>query len=72
MATVRKTFTIDERSARMLEEYSRDLHISQSALVSMFITQLDQGIRTTVGVMGTDEQKAILEGRDGTGRSGEN
>jgi hypothetical protein len=68
---VKKTFSLDERSAKMLEQYAHDLHISQSALLSMFITQLDQGIRTTVNVIGTEEDKALLAERYGTGRSGD-
>jgi len=70
VATVKKSFSLDERSARMLEEYARDLHISQSALVSMFITQLDQGIRTVVKQAASDEIVEEFEEKYGAGGPG--
>lgn len=69
--TIKKTYSLDERSIAILKQYADDLHVSQSALLSMFITNLDQGIRTVVNTVGTDEQKRILEERKGAEEPGD-
>lgn len=65
MSKVKMTFSLDERSAVILKQYADDLHVSRSALLSMFITNLDQGIRTVVNTLGTEVDKELLRQREG-------
>jgi hypothetical protein len=53
VATVKKTYSLDEKSAAMIDKYSKELGLSASAFVSLMVTQIDQVLR----VSGYEEEK---------------
>lgn len=54
---VKKSFSIDERSAELIKVYAGELHLSESAFVSMMVTQIDQVIRS-LGEVTAEYEKA--------------
>lgn len=59
--TVKRSYSLDEQSAELIDKYSKELGLSASAFVSMMVTQIDQ----VLSVSGSGKEKR------GTGKSGE-
>jgi hypothetical protein len=64
MKKVRKTYTLDERSAAAIERYAHEFHISASAFVSLMVTQIDQVL---TGLQGVDEEEEEKSDAGSTG-----
>ena len=62
MATVKKTYSLDERSADLIDEYAKEFHISSSAFVSMMVTQIAQVLN--VGGKEKEKRGARKSGED--------
>ena len=57
MATVKKTYSLDERSVALIDRYARELHISSSAFVSMLVAQVTEVVTSLTG----DDEKRDTE-----------
>lgn len=49
MGKVKKTFSLDEEVAERLSRYAAELHVSDSAFVSLMVMQLDQVMKVGLG-----------------------
>lgn len=80
MANVKKNYSMPERSAELIEKYSKEVGLSQSAFVSLMVNQIDQVMTSLQGKdmasqvnakLAELEQKAEGEGKEsGAGDSG--
>lgn len=60
--TVRKTYSLDQRSAELIEQYAGELHLSESAFVSLMVTQIDRVL--SVGLKAKKKREAVKSGGD--------
>ena len=64
MANVKKNYSMPERSAELIEKYSKEVGLSQSAFVSLMVNQIDQVMTSLQGM-------AEKEKESDTGPSGD-
>jgi len=60
--TVKRSYSLDERSAEMIDKYSKELGLSASAFVSLMVTQIDQVL--SVSGKGKEKREAGKSGED--------
>jgi hypothetical protein len=46
VANVKKNFSMPERSAQLIEQYAKEVGLSQSAFVSLMVTQINQVVKS--------------------------
>jgi hypothetical protein len=71
VAKVKKTYSLEERSADLITVYARAVGISPSAFVALMVTQISQVLTTLPGLeleLALEEEKEKREaGRSGDG-----
>jgi len=63
MGSVKKNYSMPERSAELIDKYSKELGLTASAFVSLMVNQIDQVMTS----LGKDDEK---EKESDTGPSG--
>jgi DNA primase large subunit len=72
VANVKKNFSMPERSAQLIEQYAKEVGLSQSAFVSLMVTQINQVVKSLPKLDMVSEVNARLSEKESdTGPSGD-